>query len=71
MENRTASRKAIILPLIDRIKNANSFNDLENKSTCNSSDNIYFVYNGFGKLYFQHFNNENEVKLIRFTFANH
>ncbi len=65
------TRSAVLLPLISRIERAQSLMDLENHSSCDLSDNVCFVFNGVGKLYFQHFNNETEVKLLRFAFTNH
>lgn len=66
-----APRSAIILPLIARIENARSLNDLGNSASCDLGLDVCFVYNGVGKLYFQHHNNETEVTLLKFTFSNH
>jgi len=64
------SRKAIILPLIDRIKSANSIDDLEHTSSCDKGIGVCFIYNFVGKLYFKH-NDDLSVTLLKYIFANH
>lgn len=66
-----ASRSAIILPLIARIENATTVSDLGNSASCDLGLDVCFVYNGVGKLYFQHHKNGTEVTLLKFIFANH
>ena len=66
-----ASRSAIILPLIDRIENAATLDDLGNCASCDLGLDVCFVYNGVGKLYFQHHNHKTEATLLKFTFSNH
>ena len=65
------TRSAIILPLMMRLEKAQSLKELERYASCNLGMDVCFVYNGVGKLYFRHHNNQTEVALIRFTFSNH
>jgi len=64
------TRKAIILPLIDRIKIANSIKDLDKMSSCDKGLRVCFIYNLVGKLYFR-IHDDNSVTLLKYIFANH
>lgn len=65
------NRSSVLFPLITRIENAKSLDDLKNKSSCDADEDLCFIYNHVGKLYFKHQNNETKVILLRFKFANH
>jgi len=65
------NKKAIIHVLIDRVYNAAKIDDLVRVSSCHEGRGLYFIYNHVGKLYFQHHVTENEITLLKITFANH
>lgn len=65
------SRSAILLPLLDRIKNAKTIHDFQHISTCNLGIDVFFIYNGVGKLYFHYDRKDRQVTLLKFDFANH
>lgn len=61
------SRRAIVMSLVDDIRDAPDIDELGSTATCVESS-IYFVYNHVCKLYFELLEGD-EIKLLNFVFA--
>lgn len=64
------SRKAIILPLINRIINAKNITELDQVYSCDQGLGVCVIYNLVGKLYFKH-DKDASITLLKYVFANH
>ncbi|MDA7960673.1 MAG: hypothetical protein MPJ08_08110 [Nitrosopumilus sp.] len=66
-ESEWHTRRAIVLPLIDRIEEAESLADLGDILTCEAGAD-YCVYNRICKLYFAYDTKNNAAELMGYAF---